>query len=172
MSLRLSFGRRNAAAALLIALSATACLSGTEPSVQNDPSDPATETYASSLGVDMTAMTKYSSDLYYQDLVVGTGAPVAPGKQLTVDYTGWLPNGTKFDTNDGNGPYGPFTLQAAQVIAGWDLGIVGMHVGGKRRLLVGSNLGYGPNILRDSFGNVVIPANSTLVFDVTVLSTQ
>jgi FKBP-type peptidyl-prolyl cis-trans isomerase FkpA len=164
VSLSLSSRRRNAAAALLLALSATACLSGTDPNV-GTPSNPATETYAASLGVNVAQMTKLSNDLYYQDLTVGTGTQVTPGKQLTVNYTGWLTNGFQFDTSIGKTPF-TFTLQGAQVIAGWDLGIVGMHAGGKRRLVIGSNLGYGPG----GFGT--IPGNATLVFDVTVVSTQ
>jgi peptidylprolyl isomerase len=160
----LSFRRRNAAAALFLALSATACLGGTEPNV-GTPSNPATDTYAASLGVDITQMTKLSNDLFVQDLTVGTGTQVTPGKQLTVNYSGWLTNGFQFDTSIGKTPF-TFTLQGAQVIAGWDLGIVGMHAGGKRRLVIGSNLGYGPG------GVGPIPGNATLVFDVTVVSTQ
>lgn len=170
MSLRLSVGRRNAVAALVLALSATACLSTSEPNY-GTPSNPATETFATTLGVDLTQMTKLSSDLYYQDITVGTGTQVTPGKQLTVNYTGWLTNGTQFDTSVGATPF-TFTLQGAQVIAGWDLGIVGMRVGGKRRLVIGSNLGYGPSAQYGSNGALVIPSNATLVFDVTVVSTQ
>lgn len=106
-----------------------------------------------------------STDLYYQDLTVGTGTQVTPGKQITVTYTGWLVNGTKFDSN---GTGYQFTLQSASVIAGWDLGIVGMKVGGKRRLVIGSNLAYGPNAMRNQSGVVVIPSNATLVFDVAI----
>ena len=164
MSLSLSFGRRNAAAALLLALSATACLSGSEPNL-GTPSNPATETYAASLGVNIAQMTRLSNDLFVQDLTVGTGTQVTPGKQLTVNYTGWLVNGNQFDTSIGKAPF-TFTLQGAQVIAGWDLGIVGMRAGGKRRLVIGSNLAYGPS------GVGTIPGNATLVFDVTVVSTQ
>jgi FKBP-type peptidyl-prolyl cis-trans isomerase len=166
VSLRFSFGRRTAAAALLLALSTTACLSTSAPDY-GTPSDPATETFAASLGVDLSQMTQIGdAPLYYQDITPGNGADVVPGNQITVAYTGWLPNGTKFDS----GNY-QFTLQGAMVIAGWDYGIPGMKVGGKRRLVIGSDLGYGPNAQINSAGQIVIPSNSTLVFDVTVVST-
>jgi FKBP-type peptidyl-prolyl cis-trans isomerase len=170
VSISLPLGRRNAAAALLIALSATACLSSTEPNA-GPPSNPATETYAASLGVNIAQMTKLSDNLYVQDLTVGTGTQVTPGKQLTVTYTGWLANGIQFDSNVGATPF-TFTLQGAQVIAGWDLGLVGMRAGGKRRLAIGSSLGYGPTAQYDGLGRLVIPSNATLVFDVSVVSTQ
>jgi FKBP-type peptidyl-prolyl cis-trans isomerase FkpA len=160
------------AAALLVALSATACLGTTEPN-NGPPSNPATETYAASLGINIAQMTKLSDDLYYQDITVGTGAAVGPGKAMSVDYIGWLANGVQFDSNAGRGPY-PFTLQDVppDVIVGWDLGLVGMKVGGKRRLVIGSSLGFGPTAQFNASGVLVIPANATLIFDVTVLTTQ
>lgn len=166
---RLSSARRTAAAALLLAISATGCLSSTVPDYK--PSNPATETYAASLGVDLSQMTKLDDALYYQDLVVGTGAQVTPGKPVSVSYTGWLVNGTQFDSNVGKTPF-TFTLQAAQVIAGWDFGIVGMQVGGTRRLVIGSDLAYGPNARYNSLGQLVIPSSATLVFEVKVLSAE
>lgn len=129
-------------------------------------SNPATETFAQSLGVNISQMTKVSDALYIQDLVVGTGAVATSGKSLQVTYTGWLANGTQFDSNVGKAAF-TFTLGAHAVIDGWDLGIVGMKVGGKRRLVIGSALAYGPG------GNgPAIPPNSTLVFDVQLLSAQ
>lgn len=137
-------------------------------------SKPATEVYAASLGVDITQMTKKSDDLYVQDLVVGTGADVTAGHVLGVTYTGWFTNATQFDSNVGGTPLS-FTLGAGQVILGWDLGLPGMKVGGKRRLVIGSDLAYGsggagcdPN----RTPRCVIPPNSTLVFDVQVLSSR
>jgi len=102
--------------------------------------------------------------LVSQDLVVGTGATAAAGDVVTVNYVGTLTNGTKFDSSyDRNQPF-TFRLGAGQVIAGWDQGVVGMKVGGKRRLTIPPNLGYG------SQANGPIPANSTLVFEIELLS--
>jgi FKBP-type peptidyl-prolyl cis-trans isomerase FkpA len=156
----LQFTRR-AGAALLMSFAA-GCLNGTEPGT---PSNPATETFAASLGVNLSQMTKVSNDLYYQDLVVGTGTAVVAGKTVNVTYTGWLVNGTTFDSNVG-GPLASFPIGVGAVIAGWDLGLPGMKAGGKRRLVIGSNLAYGAG------GRGSIPPNATLVFDVLVASVQ
>ena len=140
-----------------------ACLSGTDP---GSPSNPATDTFATSLGVNIAQMTKISDALYIQDLVVGNGVTTAAsGRSVSVTYTGWLPDGTQFDSNVGKTPL-PFTLGAGQVIEGWELGILGMRAGGKRRLVIGSAMGYG------SGGNGAIRPNTTMVFDVQLLSVQ
>jgi FKBP-type peptidyl-prolyl cis-trans isomerase len=110
-------------------------------------------------------MTKISDALYIQDISLGGGTVASAGKSLQVIYTGWLANGTQFDSNVGKTPF-PFTLGAHDVIEGWDLGLVGMKVGGKRRLVIGSALGYGAS------GNGPIPPNTTLVFEVTLVSAQ
>ena len=148
-------------------LGASALLSacGSDSTAPNIPSNPAVETYASSLGVTIANMTRRSDNLYVQDLVVGTGAEAVAGRVVRVTYTGWLINGSRFDTNVGGAAF-PFTLGAQQVIAGWDQGVLGMKVGGKRRIVIGSALGYGNQ------GQGPIPANSTLVFDVEVLGVQ
>ena len=159
--MRQPFPYARRAATILLVLAA-GCLKGTEP---NNPSNPATDTYASSLGVNISQMTKLSNDLYIQDLVVGTGTTAATGKTLSVIYTGWLPNGTRFDTNVGGDAY-PFKIGDGGVIPGWEIGLVGVKAGGKRRLVIGSALGYGP------VANGPIPANSTLVFDVSVVTVQ
>jgi len=106
------------------------------------------------------------------DLVVGTGAEAVNGKALTVNYTGWLydatkaeQKGTQFDTSTGRGPYS-FVLGARQVIDGWDQGVPGMKVGGKRRLVIPPDLAYGAS------GRGPIPPNATLVFDIELLSVQ
>jgi FKBP-type peptidyl-prolyl cis-trans isomerase FkpA len=106
------------------------------------------------------------------DTAVGTGATVALGQVVTVNYTGWLydvrqadTHGSKFDSSVGGAPFS-FTLGAGQVIKGWDQGIVGMKVGGKRTLLIPSSLGYGAS------GSGPIPPNAALVFDVEVLSVK
>ena len=148
--------------AVAMAAGASACLDTTAP---GNPSNPATETYAASLGINIAEMTRITEDLYIKDIVVGTGAVATAGKTLRTIYTGWLVNGTQFDSNVGKEAI-TFVVGAQQVIQGWDLGLLGMKVGGKRRLVIGSELGYGP----DSDGR--IPPNSTLVFDVELLSVQ
>ena len=122
-------------------------------------------TFAPVLGVDLAASIKAPSGLYYRDMTVGTGATVANGQQLSMRYTGWLANGTQFDSNVNGSPFG-FRLGTGAVIDGWDLGIVGMKVGGRRQLIIPSALGYGPG------GNGSIPGNAILVFIVDVLSAQ
>ena len=106
-----------------------------------------------------------STQLMIQDVVVGTGATAAVGDTLTVNYTGTLQDGTKFDSSldPGRAPY-TFVLGAGQVIAGWDEGLVGMRVGGKRRLTIPPSLAYG------SQGRGSIPPNATLIFDIDLLS--
>lgn len=110
-------------------------------------------------------MTTESTELKITDTVVGTGDVAAAGDTVTVNYVGSLTNGTVFDASANHGSTGfPFTLGAGQVIAGWDQGIVGMKVGGKRHLVIPASLAYGDQAV----GNI-IPANSTLVFDVELL---
>lgn len=133
--------------------------------VPNIPSNPAVETYASSLGVNIAQMTKKSDNLFIQDLTVGAGAEAIAGKTVDVRYSGWLTSGNRFDSNVG-GPVFSFTLGAGMVIPGWDQGVAGMKVGGKRKLVIGSALGYGPS------GSGPIPPNATLVFDVEVLAVR
>jgi FKBP-type peptidyl-prolyl cis-trans isomerase len=120
-------------------------------------------TFAPSLGVDLSKMTKTASGLAYQDTKVGTGATAAAGQNVSVHYTGWLPDGTKFDSSrDRNQPF-DFKLGAGQVIRGWDEGVAGMKVGGRRLLVIPPDLAYGPS------GSGPIPPNATLVFDVELL---
>jgi FKBP-type peptidyl-prolyl cis-trans isomerase len=104
------------------------------------------------------------SSLVVDDLVVGTGATAVAGDRLTVNYVGTLTNGQKFDSSYDRGTPFVFTLGAGAVIAGWDQGLVGMRVGGKRRLTIPPNLGYGNQQVGP------IPANSTLIFEVELVS--
>jgi len=106
------------------------------------------------------------------DIVVGTGTEAAAGDTVTVHYTGWLysdsasdKKGTQFETSVGSAPFS-FPLGQGKVIAGWDQGVVGMKVGGKRTLIMPASMAYG------STAQVKIPANSALVFDVEVLSVK
>ena len=105
--------------------------------------------------------------LVIEDLTVGTGKTAAAGQKVTVHYTGWLTNGKKFDSSkDRNDPF-VFNLGAGQVIRGWDQGVQGMQVGGKRKLTIPPDLGYGA---RGAGG--VIPPNATLLFDVELISVK
>jgi FKBP-type peptidyl-prolyl cis-trans isomerase len=109
--------------------------------------------------------------LKYTDTKTGDGAAATPGNKVSVHYTGWLYNngakGTKFDSSVDRGQPFQFTLGAHQVIAGWDEGVAGMKVGGKRTLIIPPELGYG---VRGAGG--VIPPNATLMFDVELLGVQ
>jgi FKBP-type peptidyl-prolyl cis-trans isomerase len=110
--------------------------------------------------------TKTADGLQYWDLKVGNGATATAGQSASVHYTGWLTSGKKFDSSVDRGE--PFTVEplgSAPVIKGWNEGIIGMKVGGKRQLRIPSQLAYGE---RGYPG--VIPANATLIFDVELLS--
>jgi FKBP-type peptidyl-prolyl cis-trans isomerase FkpA len=117
-------------------------------------------------GKAMAAITT-ASGLIIEDLQVGTGAEAAAGQYVSVHYTGWLTDGTKFDSSKDRGDPFEFPLGAGHVIRGWDEGVQGMKVGGSRKLTIPSNLGYGP---RGAGG--VIPPNATLVFEVELLGTE
>jgi FKBP-type peptidyl-prolyl cis-trans isomerase len=118
-----------------------------------------------------TVTTTTASGLQYADITVGTGAVAANGKTVAVHYTGWLANGTGFDSSVGLQPF-QLTLGQHGVILGFEEGIVGMKVGGKRRLFIPPALGYGATPRYDNEGHVVIPANSDLVFDVELVAMQ
>ena len=105
-----------------------------------------------------------SNELQIEDLTVGTGPEAKKGQDVSVHYTGWLADGTKFDSSKDRGePFG-FKLGAGAVIKGWDLGVQGMKVGGARKLTIPSRLGYGERGFPGA-----IPLNSTLVFEVELL---
>jgi len=134
--------------AIVLALSAAACGgsdSSTSPSAPTPPSAAFSQT----------------------DVITGTGATATQGRTIMVSYTGWLydptrpePKGTQFDSNGGF----TFPLGVGRVIPGWDQGVVGMRIGGLRRLVIPPNLAYG------SQANGQIPGNSTLVFDIMLLA--
>ena len=105
-----------------------------------------------------------NGELIIEDLKVGEGSEVVKYNIVTVNYTGWLTDGTKFDSslNPGRSPF-RFTVGGGQVIKGWDEGLIGMKVGGKRKLTIPPSMGYG----NQEMG--VIPPNSTLIFEIDLL---
>jgi len=113
------------------------------------------------------ASTKLPDGLEYWDIKKGTGKAADKGNTVTVNYTGWLTNGKMFDTSVGKAPFTVDNLGNAPVIKGWNEGIVGMKVGGKRQLRIPPDLAYGPGGYPG-----VIPPNSTLIFDVELLDVK
>lgn len=147
-------------AALLVAASCNNEVTGLEP-----PSDPSKEIFAASLGVDLAQMTRRENGIYYRDLAVGTGTPVTDtAVSVNVTYAGFLKDGTLFasGTNESFVP--------ALVIPGLRSGLLGMKVGGRRRVVIPSELGYAGHSQRGSNGKILIPRQSTLVYDVEVLN--
>lgn len=121
--------------------------------------------YSASLGVDLEGMDARPSGLYVQDLVLGEGIRADSGDIARVHYTGWLPSGAEFDSSREGSPF-EVALGYGRVIAGWDQGVVGMRVGGRRMLVVPPALGYG------DAGRGRIPANATLVFEVELVGVE
>lgn len=146
----------------ILALFLAACGGSTEPSGQSIESTQ----FAASLNVNLSAMTKTATGLYYRDLTAGTGTTAAAGKTAKVHYQGFLPNGTKFDQNLAPSTPFSFLLGSGQVIPGFDQGVTGMKTGGVRQLIIPPSLGYG------SRGSGSIPPNSILVFTIELVTVQ
>lgn len=121
--------------------------------------------FASELNVNIDDMRETRTGLRIQDLQVGTGAEAKAGNSVAVHYTGWLADGREFDSSAGGEPL-TFPLGRGAVIDGWDEGVAGMRVGGKRKLVIPPALGYGAQ------PNGPIPANSTMVFDVELIDVR
>jgi FKBP-type peptidyl-prolyl cis-trans isomerase FkpA len=139
------------------ALGLAGCLSSTDAS-SGTPSDPTTETFASNLNVNISQMQKTTNGVFYKDISVGTGATLSAPVAVVVTYAGFLKTGTMFDS----GSQVPIPLSNA--VFGFQEGMLGMHVGGERLIVIPSDLGYGSRDVATPLGT--IPANSTLVFDV------
>jgi FKBP-type peptidyl-prolyl cis-trans isomerase len=105
------------------------------------------------------------TELQIEDIVVGTGNSPKQGQTVVVHYTGWLTDGTKFDSSLDRGEPLEFEIGVGQVIQGWDVGVASMKVGGKRKLTIPPELAYGNEDVSDG----LIPANSTLIFEVELL---
>ena len=127
---------------------------------------PVATDYAPELGVDLGDMEETGSGLYVLDVREGEGEEARSGHTVVVHYTGWLPNGMKFDSSRDRAEPFTFVLGEGRVIPGWEEGVTGMKVGGQRRLVIPPHLGYGPIGAGD-----VIPPDATLVFDVELLDT-
>jgi FKBP-type peptidyl-prolyl cis-trans isomerase len=147
--------------AVLAAVAAAGCASPPEKTMPDKPQDQAAAPTPTPEPTPDPAL----GSLKITDQLLGTGDEAVAGKHVTVNYTGRLITGKQFDTSIGRGPF-TFVLGAGQVIKGWDMGVSGMKVGGKRELVIPPYLGYGDN------GMGPIPPNSTLVFDVELLGVQ
>lgn len=123
-------------------------------------------TFASSLGVDIPNSIRTENGAYYRDMVIGTGASVSAGQLLNIKYSAWLSDGTPLAGNAGTNTTLPFHLGIHEVISGWDEGIPGMRVGGKRQIIVPPALAYGGG------GSGPIPGNAVLVYVIEIVSAQ
>ena len=128
------------------------------------PSDPKTETFAASLGVNISQMSTTPDGVYYKDVAVGTGGAVTDSASLVnVTYAGYTRDGILFDS----GINVPFNLSA--LIPGFRIGLMGMKEGGRRKLVIPSDLAYGGRSIKNPDGSIKIPRQSTLVFDAEVV---
>jgi hypothetical protein len=150
--------------AILCCITAAACGRDSTPTA---PAVPIEQTvFDPSLGVSLAQSTKLPSGLYYRDITPGTGTALATGQTVGMRYVGAFANGNVFDSNPAPKAVFTFQLGAGNVIKGWDQGLVGMKVGGRRQLIIPPELAYGPN----DYGP--IPGNSVLVFTVDAVSAQ
>ena len=147
-------GKRNTATTLGVA--AALALAACGDAVGPDPTD---VEFAASLGIDLAQMRRTDTGLYIRDDVVGVGEPAVAGDQVVVDFTGWLADGTEFDS-------GELTIPSlgSGLIDGFTEGVTGMRGGGTRTIVVPADLGYG------SQGREAIPGDAVLVFEITVTS--
>ncbi len=133
------------------------------PDLPEMPVIPELVDYHADLDIAIAEMKQLTSGLLYQDDSVGTGDSVTVGSTVAVHYTGWLPDGTMFDTSRESGQPLVFQVGRGEVIEAWDEGLLGMQVGGRRKLVVPPALGYGEE------GNGPIPSNAILVFAIELL---
>ncbi len=146
----------------LVLMGAAALLMAMVACSESTPTDPRDVEFHEDLGVDLDAMTRMDSGLYYQDLEEGEGEVAATGDAVAVEYRAWLSTGALIDQSRETAFQ--FRLGTGQVILGWEEGIPGMREGGERLLVVPPNLAYGPRGLPGQ-----IPGDATLVFRVTLV---
>ena len=148
-------------AILMLSLALAGCGGDTSSNQPGDSASPAdTQAPADSTGTEVT-------ELIIEDLTVGEGAEATDGSLAVVHYTGWLTDGTEFDSSKNYGKPFEFTVGAREVIAGWDQGVKGMKVGGVRKLTIPAELGYGAQ-----GAGGVIPPNATLIFEVELVEVR
>jgi FKBP-type peptidyl-prolyl cis-trans isomerase len=152
------------AMALAAALMLAGCAGSKGPGDTTATPAPATDAAAAA---PKPKLHKLASGVVYEDLVVGNGTMADPGLTVSMQYTGWLTNGTKFDSSFDHGRPYTFVLGTGAVIAGWDQGIKGMRLGGKRKLTIPPDMGYGA-----AGSGTRIPPNSTLIFEVELVGVQ
>ena len=153
------------AAALVLAVFGGEGDGGAEPAVQASPTAQPTPTAVDTGPPAVSGEpTVTATGLKFIDIAAGSGETPTPGQTIVVDYTGWLSDGTKFDSSVDRGTPFEFVLGAGGVIAGWDEGLATMKVGGKRRLIIPAGLAYG-----EQGRAPAIPANAELTFDVELL---
>lgn len=146
-----------------------ACDLSTEPNIPA-PIDPAQDTYATALGVDIASMTKTSSGLYYKDRIVGTGTSAVANDSIKANFTLWLTNGTKVDSSEdpGNSPI-EFRIGDPDIIVGFSEGFIGMKPGGERQLVIPTNLAWGSNGSRVQ-GKPTVQPNANVIFVIKFVS--
>ena len=150
----------------LLSLGLTACLDATNPqyaTVENT-------TFDSALGVDLNNSTSTDVGVYYRDITVGTGAVVAAGQENFMFYQAYLSTGVEFDSLQPPKPPASITTGRQTLIPGFEIGLQGMKVGGRRQIIVPPNLAYGLSDLRDQNNNLIVPGNSVLVFNVDLVN--
>ncbi|WP_420127910.1 FKBP-type peptidyl-prolyl cis-trans isomerase [Longimicrobium sp.] len=146
---------------LLCVLATAGCAASVPPAIA-----PESITFAPALQVDLSAMERTPTGVYYRDLVVGQGPPVRRGYRVAVHFAGFLPDGTQFENMSAPQPPVEFELGAGTVIRGWESGLIGMRSGGQRQLVVPASQGYGSR----QVGRV--PPNATLVFVIKLVSAR
>ncbi len=135
------------------------------PPIPEEAMSPEMVDYHPDLGITISEMMLHPSGVLWADAPVGTGDSLGVDMTATVHYTGWLSDGTEFDSSRGGNPFS-FRVGAGEVIEAWDVGVIGMRVGGKRKLVIPSEMGYG------SEGFSVIPGNAILVFEIELMGIQ
>ena len=150
--------------ALIGVVALTTCSTDSEEPAEEATVEPVQQEPAAEETPAASIQTEEVTGVQIEELIVGTGAEATSGSPVVVHYTGWLVDGTKFDSSVDRGQPFQFALGQGMVIQGWDEGVVGMKVGGKRKLTIPPELGYGAN-----GAGGVIPPNATLIFEVELL---